>query len=238
MNESQRNQSVFTLLLPIVVDVVTAVGLLTAVPPLASRLAAPSGSNALLLVAIYILFLIGTLLLRKLTPITPGAPWPAWLPPQARAILAILFGLAMMTALAYQLGYFQVFMVAGPEIINEGASSALFVFAPGAWLFLAMFYVFVLAFPVRPTIAATGARYVGAYGVGLTAVNSLLLFATAQLKASIPAHGLVWVIPIYILLWLLFSPPRLLEAHRQGSWRNLISFDLLLLFCAWVVCAP
>lgn len=236
MAYSHTRQDTLILSLPIIIDVLTMAGLVTAVPALTSQLAAPAGGNAFLLVVVYGLFLIGTFLLRKLCAPTATNPLPVWLQfwthPKTRMILAVFFGLIMMTGIAYQLGYFDVFLIAGPEIMDEGGSSSLFVFGPGAWLFLSMFYVFILAFSVKPTIPYGKPGYLGASFFGLLTTNSLLLLTTAQIKTIMPEVSILWLIPIYLLLWLLFAPPRLLYTSQQKGWQSLIVFALLLTGCA------
>ncbi|MCA9975942.1 MAG: hypothetical protein KC413_09345 [Anaerolineales bacterium] len=237
MRDTQTPQKTEIDYLPVVMDLITAVALVTAVPTLSTQLATPAGTNALLLIGIYIFFLIGVFLLRKLAPTESSVSLPAWLTfwlqPKIRAALSVLFGLGMMTGIAYQLGYFDVFMTAGPEVMDEGSSSSLFVFGPGAWLFLSMFYVFVLAFPVRPAMTGGGSGYWGAKVFGLAAINALLLLATAQIRAIMPDPSFLWLLPIYICLGMLFAPPRLLYASEQKNLYSLIAFAVLLLICAW-----
>lgn len=211
-------------------------------PALSERLQHPAGLNALLLVTIYLLFLASVFLLRKLEPVTQGDVLPDWLGwwlgQKVRWVLAVLFGLGMMTAVSYQLGYFDIFMQAGPAQLDEGTSSSLFVFGPSAWLFLSMFYIFILAFPIIPSMAANKASHVWGSVIGLVGSNSLLLLATSQLHALASQFGFNnwgWGVPLLALFWVLFAPPRLLYANKQTGWPGVITFAILLCACVWFV---
>ena len=231
-----------TAVLPPIVDGIGLVLLFVLAPVLSERLRSPAGLNALLLVTLFLLFLVGVFLLRKLEPATEDdtlPPWLTWLlGRKTRGVLALLFGLGMMTAVSYQLGYFDVFMQAGPAELDEGASSSLFVFGPSAWLFLSMFYIFILAFPVSPSFAVNSGGYFWASAIGLFGGNLLLLLAASQIQALVTQYDLNrwgWALPLLILLLVLFAPPRLLYANQQTGWRSVITFAILLLACVWFV---
>ncbi len=225
------------IVLPLLADGAALLLLFWLVAPLSARLAAPSGLNSLLLVGVYLFFLLGVFLLRKLEPVAENRfPWE--LGPKTRGVLALLFGLVMMTAVSYQLGYFDVFLQAGPTELDEGASSSLFVYGPSAWLFLSMFYIFVLAFPIAPRISPQSKVYSLAALLGLATIHSLLLLAVAQLKALtslLPWQNLLWLLLSVLLLALLFAPPRLLYAQKHAGWPGLLSFITLLLAAGWLV---
>ena len=224
------------LALPVIADSLALI-LLLAVPARAARLATPAGINAFWLTSIYTIFLVGVYLLRKLAAVETESTGrlERLLHPRVRAALALLFGLAMMTGLAYQLGYFDVFLVVGQETVGEGESAALFVFGPSAWLLYSMFYVFVLAFPVRETIQHHSPRAPWIALFGLLAVNAMLLLTTAQIRALLPDGRFLWFLLIFLVLGLLFVPPRLLHAYNQNEWRGLLSQVILLFAAAAIV---
>lgn len=226
---------------PIVVDAVTLLLHIILLPGMAAQMQTPSGSNALLLVVAYILFCIGVYLVRKLEG-QPGAE-NAWRPPalllsrQGRGVLAVLFGLALMTAVAQQLGYFELLPVVSARELGEGEAAAYFVFAPGAWLGASLFYILILAFAVKPTISYQSGRYLWATLLGLLGANALLLPATAQIRALIAQAGaggnLGLAVAAFALFLLLFGPPRLLYLSKQPRLSTLVTFLVLLGYCSW-----
>lgn len=221
----------------ILADGLSLLLILWLVEPLSGLLAKPAGLNSLLLISLYLLFLASVYVLRKLEP-EEGILFPVILGQKTRGGLALAFGLVMMTAVSYQLGYFDVFMQAGPEELNEGASSSFFVFGPGAWLFLSMFYIFVLAFPISPRIATGSRFYLPATFLALLGGNGLLVLAIGQLSALMNKFGLggaAWLLPLTLLLALLFLPPRLLYAQKQGGWFTILSQSILLLASVWLI---
>lgn len=223
--------------LPLLADGAALLLLFWLIAPLSARLAAPSGLNSLLLVGVYLFFLLGVFLLRKLEP-TIEIGLSVQLGAKTRGVLALLFGLVMMTAVSYQLGYFDVFLLAGPAELNEGASSSLFVYGPSAWLFLSMFYIFVLAFPITPRISPQSPAYPLAALLGLASIHGLLFMAVGQLRALatlLSFTGALWFLAIVLLLALLFVPPRLLYAQKQPGGFSLLPFFALLLAAGWVV---
>lgn len=198
--------------------------------PLSAQLAQPAGLNSLLFIIVYLLFLGCVVWLRRLHDL-PETYFPLVLGQRSRTVLAVLFALVMMTAVSYQFGYFDSFMQAGPAELDEGASSSLFVYAPAAWLFLSLCYVFALAFPVAPRTAADSRQHDGVALLALLGCNALLLLAVAQLRALADLFSLtiaVRLILTWLLLALLFAPPRLLYAQKSGGWPAVVSFAALL----------
>ncbi len=223
--------------LPMLIDGATLLLLLRVVDPLSTRFVQPSGLNSLLLIGVYVLFLVGVFLLRKLEPLGENGR-SLILGTKTRGVLALFFGLVMMTAVSYQLGYFDVFLQVGATELDEGASSSLFVYGPSAWLFLSMFYVFVLAFPVTPRISPSGNGYIIATLLGLMGSQGLLLIAVGQLRAIatlFSLSGALWFLEAVLLLALLFAPPRLLYAQKQAVWLSVVTFAVLLLACGIVI---
>lgn len=222
--------------LPVLVDGVTAVALILLLPGLARRLLQPGGWNAALVVVAYIFFCIGVYLIRKLLPqaLEGSLRPPEWLMDRrVRGVLAVLFGLLMMSTLAYQLGYFAALDEAALRTMGEGDSSAFLVYGPGAWLGFSMLVILVLAFPVNASVPPETPRYVLLAGLGLLACNGMLLVVTAQARAMVEmlgrVGGITAVLAVFVALLLSFGPARLIYHDRQPHPSGLVSFALLLL---------
>ncbi len=228
--------------LPILADGAALVAILFFLPDLARGFEVPSGWNALLLVLSYLLFCIGVYLIRKLESQEMNKRWQppaAFMNPKVRAVLAFLFGLLMMTTLAYQIGYFESIQSIATSTLDEGDSSALLVYMPGALLGFSMLYILVLAFPVQATISA-GSKIFPVFAlVGLLLTNSMLVFTSAQARALTAALGLPdgpdIALGSLLLLLLAFAPPRLLYQTKQPSPYGLVTFLILLLTAVWLI---
>ncbi len=224
-------------LIPVLADIVALVAILLWHPILTQQLGEPSGTNALLLSVLYILACVGLWFVRKLIPTAPSGPGqpPRWFMLKwVRALLAVLFSLLMMTALAYQLGYFEVVESVGMGFFDEGSSATFFVFAPSAWFGFAFFYVLVLAFNVTPSIAPSEPRFVVQGLIGLLMMNGLLVFTVGQL-AAILGRGLTPFLLSLLTLAIAFLPPRLMYQSKHPQLPGLISFAVLLLVGSAVV---
>jgi Ca2+/Na+ antiporter len=227
---------------PIIADGVTFLAMLFFLPGFAQRLGEPSGWNALLLILVYLLFCVGVYLIRKLESHEENSRWQPpsiFLNPRVRAVLAFLFGLLMMTTVAYQIGYFESIQSIGTSTLDEGDSSALFVYMPGALLGFSMLYILVLAFPVQSNISADSKHFHILALLGLVLANGMLLFTTAQARGMSTVLGLADGVEFYmaslLVLLLSFAPPRLLYQNKQPYPYGLISFLILLLIAAWQV---
>jgi len=228
--------------LPVIADGAAFLALLLWLPSLSMKLVQPSGWNALLLVVLYILFCTGVYLIRKLEP-QPGigryAPPAILLNSKVRAVLAFLFGLLMMSTVAYQLGYFATIQSLSAATLNEGNSSALFVYMPGALLGFSMLYILVLAFPVQANQTPGSNRYAIVALIGLILANGMLLFTASQARAIGIALGLApgagAALLSFLVLLISFAPPRLLYQYRQPTLSGLLSFAILLLAATWQI---
>ena len=244
MPEMTEMKSRYSLIiaLPVITDCLTFLALVYLLPGFTHLLEKPSGWNALLLVLFYILFCVGVYLIRKLDSQPGNGRWrpPAiFLNPKVRALLAFLFGLLMMTTVAYQIGYFESIQSIDTATLDEGDSSALLVYMPGALLGFSMLYILVLAFPVQSNIPVTSKKYPIFALLGLILANAMLLFTTTQAEAMTNALSLSDGIGVYVasfsILLLSFAPPRLLYQSKQPYPYGLISFLFLLLIAAWQV---
>ena len=230
--------------LPLLIDSASIIAIVIFLPDFALRLEQPSGWNALLLVLSYLIFCIGVYLIRKLASWDRRDGWqpPAViLDPKARAAMAVFFGLLMMTTVAYQIGYFESVQSVGASTLNEGDSSALLVYMPGALLGFSMLYILVLAFPVKANVSPGDNRFPVFAFFGLVFINVMLFFTTAQARAILETAKLgqgfgVYVIS-FLVLTLSFAPPRLLYQSKQPFVYGLLSFVILLLLAAWQVMA-
>ncbi len=241
ITSSPPRQAHLLALLPVAIDALTLLALLLTLPPLAARLLQPNGWNAALLVTLYTLFCLGVYLIRKLQPQPDAGRWapPAWfMAPRVRGILGALFGLLMMTTLAYQLGYFASLNDPVVAFMGEGDSSAFMVYGPGAWLGFSMLVILVLAFPVSATIPPGTPRYPLIAALGLLCTNAMLLIAAAQARAIAESFdrlgSITAVVATFAALLLSFLPARLLYQDRQPYLSGLLSFALLLLAATWL----
>lgn len=229
-------QSALLAAAPVAADAVALILLLWWLRPLAQGLQEQSGLNVVWLGGAYTLLCLGVYAIRKLEP-TPSATAGPWLGARMRAALGALFGLAMMTAVAWQLGFFDVAATLDPMALGEGEAASFFVFAPSAWLGLSLFYVIVLAFNVTPTISRSARSYPWLALAGLLGVNAMLLLATAQLRAVaaevVSGGRFLWFAAGFVALLLLFAPPRLLYLSRQPRLIAAITSLVLLASCAW-----
>lgn len=221
------------MLVPVLADALALVALLLWLPGLATRLQTPSGTNALLLTLTYVLFCVGVFLLRKLMPAATGgrgAPPAVFGNRRVRALLALLFALLMVSALAFQLGYFAVFDEVTIGYLDEGSSSAFFALAPGAWLMFAMVYILVLAFTVTPAVAPGRPRYAIQALLALVMTHTLFVYSVGQLRALLLLAGggsLGTALASAVLLLLGFLPPRLVYQEKLPQWVGLVSFGVL-----------
>lgn len=228
-------------ILPFIADGLTLIVLFKVINPFADRLAQISGLNALILVLLYILFCIGVYLIRKLKPgdTILGRQPPAYLLDRRfRAFLAFLFGLLMVTTLAYQLGYFAAIQSAR-SALDEGSSSSLFVYMPGALLGFSMLYIFILAFPVVEKLEEGSWKTITWTFCGLLFTNSLLVFSVAQARVIASeinwGNNLLMLVASSIILAVSFAPPRILLQTKYPYKMGLLSFAILLIFCSWFV---
>jgi hypothetical protein len=150
-------------------------------------------------------------------------------------LLAIFFALMLAVLILQQLGYWDSIFVADDRILGAGESSAFFVYGPGAWIAAALFYVLVLSASVRVTIVELSRNYIALALLGLLGVNGMLLLGTAVLQSTQLFSGWPGAIGAFVLLVLLFAPPRVWFLAKRPSLLGAVSYLGLLLFCAWQV---
>ena len=225
-----------------IVDAAAVVLALVGFSTLAAQLLIPSGQNALLLVVVYSLFCIGVYLIRKLEPGTGEGGWspPDFLvDPRTRGVLGFLFGLMMVTMVAHQLGYFSSVLTVQSAVLDEGDSSSLLVYMPGALLGFSMLYILILAFPVNESIGWSGKRANVFAASGLVFVDSMLLLGAAQAKALLMGSegylGPIMMLVFLLVLLILFAPPRILYQSKNTKPANVISALLLFIVISWLV---
>ena len=220
--------------IPLLADGLALILSLPLLPSLANRFTTPSGLNALLIFAGYVLFCSGVFLLRKLADKPDRSDRPVRFTRQLFIILAIFFGIGMMLFLSQQLGYLDLIFT-DPYSLGEGQAAAFFVFAPGAWLGVSLFYIPVLAFTVTPTVAPDSGRYTFQSLFGLLAMNGMLLLAASQLKALASSSGVGWFVSSLVLLTIWFGPPRWLYEEKQSNSLSFLTFALLITWCSWQI---
>ena len=226
-------------IVPWLADGVTLPILLWLWPTAVFTLQTPSAINVIYLVVVYGLMCAGVFLIRRLEPGrgAPGGDGPTAVRPLWLA-LGVLFGAAVMTAMAFQFDYFAAVFAVDTLALGEGQSATFFVFAPGAWLGTSLLYTAFLALPLTPKVASDNGRYPWQALLGLLFVNSMFLFLAAQLKAALglfhgPGFFGAFLLAL-ILLLLLFGPPRLLYWRKQGGLAG-VSFLLLTAVAAWSI---
>lgn len=223
---------------PWLVDGVTLLLLWLLLPTAVSALQTPSASNVIYLIIVYALMCAGVFLIRRLEPgggtvvEASSTIQPLWL------ALGVLFGAAVMTAMAFQFDYFAAVFAVDTMALGEGESAIFFVFAPGAWLGTSLLYTAFLALPLTPKVAPGNGRYLWQAFLGLLFSNSMLFFMAAQLKAVLGllgGPGMFIAFPLaFVLLLLLFGPPRLLYWRKQGGLAG-VSFLLLTAVAAFFI---
>lgn len=206
-----------------------------------STLQTPSGFNAIYLIGAYILMCAGVYLIRKLEPGPGVGAWAEQSPLLARPtriVLGVVFGLAMMTVLAFQLGYFNSIFIVDTLALGEGESATLFAFAPGAWLGMSLLYTAFLALKVTPTVVWGNGRYPWQALFGLLGVNAMFVFLAIQLKAIlalITNPGVIGpVLLTFLAFLLLFAPPRLVYLAKQRGVGGLTFLGLAFASSLWV----
>jgi hypothetical protein len=220
----------FLALLAFVVDAVAFATVALLLPRFVLILREPGGLGALLVIGAFLLFVAGVFVARRMKPTPSGReevlsrPW--------RVGLALLFALVGSLAMARQMGFFASGPVVDTTQIGEGGSMSYFVFGPGAWLALSLLYVLVLAFNVTPAIENTGVGYGAAALFGLATADAMLTVFVAQgrvILAEIGA-GWVWILPAFVLLLLMFGPPRLLYVSRTLGLREPMAYGVIAVF--------
>jgi hypothetical protein len=145
------------------------------------------------------------------------------------AVLAVLFSLTLAVLMLDQMGYWDSIFVVNDRKLGAGESSALFVYAPGAFIATALFYVLVLSGKVRESILRQSRRYAPLALLGLVGVNGMMMMMTAVLHSL----NLNWWLILPALL-LLFGPPRIWVLAKRPSPLPLITFLLLVGVYAWL----
>jgi hypothetical protein len=186
-------------------------------------------TNVIALTLVYFGFCVAVYLIRKLEPQPPTAAArlsvPAWLTARlTMTILAILFGLTLAVLLLQQVGYWESVLLVDDRRLGAGESSAFFVYAPGAFMAAALFYILVLSAPTRETILVSRRRYVPLALLGLLGVNGMLLLLTAVFHSL----RLPWYFLLPALL-LLFGPPRVWYLVKRPSYLPLLTFLLMII---------
>ena len=207
-------------LLAVGVDVITVLVARLALPELVSRFQQPNGWNALVVSGVFLLFVVGVFLFRRLKATPQGAS--EWLTRGTRAALALFFAFILSLMLAWQLGFFASAFQADTKQMGEGGAASYFVFGPGAWLAFSLIYVLVFAFRVEPALdeSKMGYRIAAFLGLAAAASMALVMAAQAHVIGQLLDGGWGWAIFALIALALLFLPVRLLYLSRTTGLRS------------------
>lgn len=216
-------------LMALLVDVVTLLVSPLFLPRLTSIMADIGGLSALLMGGMFLLFVVGVFLIRRLTPTPSGSA--EWLTRNRRAGLALFFAFVISLALAWQLGFFASAAQVDTTQMGEGGAASYFVYGPGAWLAFSLLYVLVFAFRVTPGINF-GWGYIATALFGLTAANGMLVVLVAQGQVILTAAGggWGWAIPAFLVLALMFGPPRLLYLSRTTGLASRAAYGVIAAF--------
>jgi hypothetical protein len=220
----------FLALLAFAVDALAFAATHLVLPWLVPIMQEPGGTSALSIGGAFLLFIAGVFVFRRMKATPSGVPelfsrnW--------RVALGLLFALAASLALAWQLGFFASSALADTTQMGEGGSAAYFVLGPGAWLAFSLLYVLVFAFNVTPTIDHVGIRYGAAALFGLVATDAMLTVFVAQARAVLLDTGAEWwwAFIAFLLLILLFGPPRLLYVSRTLGLRSPMAYAVIAVF--------
>lgn len=238
------NQKRILPFMPVIIDVLVALLLLWQLPTAVSRFIEISGVNAAILTGAFILMCAGVYVVRKLEARETGGkltvPTIA-LDRRLHIVSAVAFALLFVTLLAAQFGYFDAIFAADTLTLGEGEASALFVYAPGAWLAISFTYVIVLVMKVTPTIGVENGRYPWLASFALLFTNLMLFVMTAQFAAIVQLQDmtgdLVLGLITFGLLALLFGPPRWIYLSKQPDIGGDLSSMALWILCAWLIVA-
>jgi hypothetical protein len=227
----------FLMILPFLADATGVAGAVLLLPTLSALFAEPSTVNVLLISGAFVVYCTAVYLIRKLEPAADAerrSRLPAWLTQTlTMRLLAIFFALGLAALFLQQFGYWDSIFVVDDRVLGAGESASLFVYGPGAWIAASLFYVLVLSASVRVTIEEESRNYVGLALLGLLGVNGMLLLGTAVLQATGFLSGWLGAVGTFVLLVLLFAPPRIWFSAKRPSLLAALSYLGLLLFCAW-----
>ena len=230
--------------MPVIVDGLAALLLLWQLPTAVSRFYVASGSNAAMLTAVFILMCVGVFIVRKLEARETGGKLTipiVLLDRKLHIVSGVAFALIFVTMLAAQFGYFDAILSVDTMTLGEGEASALFVYAPGAWLAMAFFYVIVLVLKVTPTVDVENGRYPWLASFALLFINLMLFVMTVQFTALVQMQNLTgdWFLGLIVwgLLALLYGPPRWLYLSKQPDIGGDLTSLALWVLCAWLVVA-
>ena len=234
-----RQRQRFLTILPLLADAAGIGGLTLLLPLLSAQFADPSTINVLIISGVFVVYCTAVYLIRKLEPAADAervSRLPNWLTQIiTMRLLAIFFALALAVLFLQQLGYWDSIFVVDDRILGAGESSSFFVYGPGAWIGASLFYVLVLSASVRVTIEEGSRNYAGLALLGLLGVNGMLLLGTAVLHSTNLFSGWLGMVGAFVLLLLLFGPPRIWYLVKRPSLLATFSYLILLLFCAWQV---
>ena len=227
------------MILPILADAASAAVAILLLPTLAELFAEPGTLNVLLLGGAFVVYCTAVYLIRKLESSADAdrvSRLPAWLTQTiTMRVLAIFFALVLAAELMQQLGYWESILVVDDRVLGAGESAAFFVYAPGALIGASLFYVLVLSASVRVSIEEGSRNYTGLALLGLLGVNGMLLLGTAVLQSTQFFSGWLGMIGAFVLLVLLFLPPRVWYLAKRPSLLAALSYLALLGLLAWQV---
>lgn len=225
----QSNPLIFAVL-AVVVDLITFAAARLFLPQLVSAMTTPNGRNALLVAVAFLLFAVGVFLFRRMKAAPPGDG--EWLSRGKRIGLALVFAFFYSLALAWQLGFFASAELVDTTVMGEGGSASYFVLGPGAWLAFSLLYVLVFGFSVEPRYEPDSREHwlAGGVGLALTAVLLIVLAAQAAVVGFSLGNPAWWPMTAFVLLAVLFLPPRLVYLSRTVGLRRAPAYVVVAVF--------
>lgn len=224
----QSNPLIFVVL-AVVADLLTFAAARFLLPQLVPTMTTLNGRNALLLAVAFFLFATGVFLFRRLKAAPPAGEW---LGRGGRIGLALVFSLVFSLALAWQLGFFASAELVDTRVMGEGGAASYFVLGPGAWLAFSLLYVLVFGFTVEPRYEPGSREHglAGGVGLALTAVLLVVLAAQAAVVGLSLGDPGWWPVAAFVLLVVMFLPPRLVYLSRTVGLRNPSAFAVVAVF--------
>lgn len=197
--------------------------------------------NTLWMGLAFALFCVAVFYLQKLLPLD-DSPRPTWLTrilANKPLLVALAVIMAFFTALAtaYLVGFLDSVVNLNRGLLDEPAVTIYLLLPPASYFGLALIYVLVLSAPTGAIIEPANSRYALVAFLGLCGVNLmaavLTIVASVLVDRFLPGESALWPgLLLYILLFLLFLPPRLIYLARVNRPVTLLTFLLFLAFLA------
>ena len=231
--------------LPLLSDLLAVGMAILLLPVLSTRFQAFSFMNSVVAGLFFLVFCLAVYGMKRLRPAAGSgrAPLPSLLEPRPLTVLAVIFSLALTTAVSYIAGFLDSVVAVNRGLLDEPSVTVYLLLTPASWFGLSLIYVLVITAETEPSVAPGSGRRALVTLLALLGVNLMAIMMTAVLQAVIARFGpaafspLLFVI-VFSLYLLLFGPPRLLYLARQRSWTGVVTFLPLLAYLALLAVQP